>query len=132
MWTIGTWGVDMFHIRETIKGIPYSRNRSRGKPHAAQEWTDEVIRQTANITKVKDACLFRITFKLPPDKFPTDYPYGPDLDNLLKRFLDALSKTVFSESRGKDSCIIALEVMKVKVDESAAGADFEIMPIKVD
>lgn len=122
----------MFHIRETIKGIPYSQNRSRGKPHAAQEWTDDVIKQTENIAKVRDACLLRITFKLPPDKFPPDYPYGPDLDNLLKRFLDALSKTVFSEAKGKDSCVIALEVMKVKVDsESDAGADFEILPIKV-
>jgi hypothetical protein len=123
---------DMFHIRETIRGIPYSRNRTRGKPHAAQDWTDQIIKQTENIVKVKDACLLRITFKLPLDHFPPDYPFGNDLDNLLKRFLDALSKTVFSEARGKDSCVIALEVMKVKVDrESEAGADFEILPIKV-
>lgn len=24
----------------------------------------------------------KITFLLPADKFPTDFPYGPDLDNL--------------------------------------------------
>ena len=55
-----------------------------------------------------------------------------DLDNLLKRLLDALGKTVFSETAGGDSCIISLSAMKAKVaSEEEAGALVEILPVSV-
>ena len=59
-----------------------------------------------------------------------DYPFGTDLDNLNKRFLDGLCRTVFSDARGKDSCVVAMETMKVIVDtKEEAGAHIEILPI---
>jgi len=50
---------------------------------------------------------------------------------LNKRFLDGLCQTVFSEAHGKDSCVVAMETMKVIVDTTdEAGAHIEILPIK--
>jgi Holliday junction resolvase RusA-like endonuclease len=52
-----------------------------------------------------------------------------DLDNLLKRFFDALQKTVFSEAPGGDGCVIEVRARKRKVPSSAdAGADLTITP----
>ena len=76
--------------------------------------------------------LVKITFLLPPDKFPSDYPYGPDLDNLLKRFMDALNKTVFCEARGLDSCIVSMTVLKTQVaSKGEVGAHLEVMPVSL-
>ncbi len=76
--------------------------------------------------------MLRVTFLLPPDKFPADLPYGSDLDNLLKRFLDALGKTVFKNAPGGDSCMMLLEVSKTRVEPPAApGAQLEILPFDV-
>jgi Holliday junction resolvase RusA-like endonuclease len=53
-----------------------------------------------------------------------------DLDNLLKRFFDALEKTVFKSVPGRDGCVIELEAQKRRVGSDAeAGADVEIEPI---
>ncbi len=122
----------MAHIRTTIHGIPYARNKTRGNTNAPKEWTDAVIKQTQDLQKITEACLLRITYLLPRSHIPTDYPFGTDLDNLNKRFLDGLSKTVFSEAKGKDSCVVVMETMKVIVDTKAeAGAHIEILPIEV-
>ncbi len=49
-----------------------------------------------------------------------------------ERLLDALGKTVFSETAGGDSCIISLSAMKAKVaSEEEAGALVEILPVSV-
>jgi len=48
----------------------------------------------------------------PENKFPLDYPFGTDLDNLLKRLLDGLSQTVLSEAKGRDSTVIAIRATK--------------------
>ena len=81
--------------------------------------------------KIVHPCLVRVTFRLPPDKFPKDHPYGSDLDNLLKRFFDALIETVFSDAPGKDGIIMSIEATKAKViDLSQAGADLEIIEIE--
>lgn len=58
----------------------------RGDIEAPKEWTQSVIEQTSLLPKIKEACIAKITFCFLKDKFPTDFPYGPDLDNLLKRF----------------------------------------------
>ena len=121
----------MKHIRATISGIPYAQNKVRGNLDAPKAWTEAVITATATLPKVQEACLLRITYLLPRSHIPTNFPFGTDLDNLNKRFLDGLSKTVFSEAPGKDSCVIALEAMKVIVDTPAeAGAHIEILPIR--
>jgi len=122
----------MSYINHLIKGIPYSRNKSRGKIEAADVWSEQVRLQTASLPRVKEACALKVTFLLPPDKFPADFPYGPDLDNLLKRFMDALNHTVFSETQGGDSCVVMLTVMKTKVASLAeAGAHLEVLPVSV-
>ena len=66
-----------------------------------------------------------------PEKFPKDHPYGSDLDNLLKRFFDALIETVFLDAPGKDGIVVSIEATKVRVGHSGeAGADFEIIEIE--
>jgi Holliday junction resolvase RusA-like endonuclease len=122
----------MSYISVKIDGVPYSKSKKRGKVDAPAEWTKKVIEQTEHLGKIKEACVLKITFLLPASKFPPDFPYGPDLDNLLKRFLDALGETVFSETPGQDSCVVSLHVMKTKVDdESKAGAHIEILPVSL-
>lgn len=122
----------MKHISHRITGIPYGRRKVRGNTQATKVWTDAVIEQTRHLPKVTEACILRVTFLLPPDKFPKDFPYGPDLDNLTKRFFDALNHTIFSEAKGKDSCVVELSVMKTMADsEKDAGALIEVLPIKI-
>jgi len=122
----------MLYINLTIKGVPYCKMKSRGNQEAPQKWSDEVVRQTSELPKIKDACIMKVTFLLPPDKYPRDMPYGPDLDNLLKRLLDDLKRTILSEARGGDSCIVSLTVMKTKVSSyEESGAHIEVMPVRV-
>ena len=122
----------MKHISIKISGIPYGRDKSRGDTEAPKRWTQSVIEQTSLLPKIQEACIAKITFCLPKDKFPADFPYGPDVDNLLKRFLDALNETIFSEAKGKDSCIISMDVSKAKVEQvEEAGVYLEIIPVIV-
>lgn len=87
--------------RCTIRGVAYSQAKVRGNVTARKDWTASVVDQTKEMPKLKGPCLLRVTFRLPPDKFPADHPYGNDLDNLLKRFFDALNLTVFSDAPGR-------------------------------
>ena len=122
----------MSYICKKITGIPYSRNKMRGNVAAPKEWTSAVIEQTRDLPKVREACILRVTFLLPPDKYPKDFPFGPDLDNLLKRFCDALNETVFSATKGKDSCVVSLNVIKTRVEtKDEAGALLEVLPINI-
>ena len=122
----------MSYINLHISGVPYSRNKSRGNTDAADQWSEQVKNQTAALPRVKEACAVKVTFLLPPDKFPHDFPYGPDLDNLLKRFMDALNGTIFSETPGGDSCAIMLTVIKTRVASvKEAGAHLEVLPVSV-
>jgi Holliday junction resolvase RusA-like endonuclease len=122
----------MKHIYKKISGIPYGKFKTRGQKNALKDWTEEVIKQTQNLPKVREACILRVTFLLPPDKFPPDSPYGPDLDSLLKRLLDALNETIFKDTQGGDSCVVSLHVMKTKVESSKeAGAILEALPVTI-
>jgi Holliday junction resolvase RusA-like endonuclease len=124
---------DTKHISLKIKGIPYGGNRKRrGDQNTPEKWSMSIKEQTKTLPKISNACIMKVTFLLPHDKFPLDFPYGPDLDNLLKRFLDALNETVFSEAKGKDSCVISMNVTKTKVKSvDEAGVLLEILPIIV-
>ena len=122
----------MNYIQLNISGIPFGKIKRRGDKDAPEKWTQNIIEKTKFLPKVKDACILKVTFLLPPNKFPKDFPYGPDLDNLIKRFNDALNETIFSETEGKDSCVIELNVMKTRVEkESEAGAYIEVLPVKI-
>jgi Holliday junction resolvase RusA-like endonuclease len=58
-------------------------------------------------------------------------PFGTDLDNLLKRFFDALGQTVFSDAPGKDACVVAIEAAKALVmNPSESGVDGEIIEMQ--
>lgn len=115
-------------FRGHISGVPYGQNKSRGVAGATTKWTDAVRDQTRSLPKVKGPCLLRVTFRLPPDKFPSDHPYGSDLDNLLKRLFDALNETIFSDVPGKDGCVVSLEATKTRVGGySDSGADLEVI-----
>ena len=122
----------MSYINVKIRGIPYSKLKSRGNFRGLTEWDEAVIAQTSSLPRVMEACLLKVTFMLPPDKFPLNFPYGPDLDNLLKRFLDALGKTIFAGAEGCDSCIVSIHAMKARVDtRDDAGASLEVLPVSV-
>jgi len=122
----------MNYVSVRVSGVPYGKNKTRGNVAAPGEWSRAVIEQTRHLPKVKEECILKVTFLLPPNKFPDDLPYGPDLDNLMKRFADALNETIFSETTGKDSCVIALSAMKTRVESvDEAGALVEVLPVKI-
>jgi Holliday junction resolvase RusA-like endonuclease len=120
------------YINHFIRGVPFSKNKSRGDLDAPARWRESVIEQTLRLRRVTDACVLKATFLLPPDKFPSDLPYGSDLDNLLKLLLDALNETIFSDANGKDSCVVSLTAMKTRVSSrEEAGVHLEILPVKL-
>ena len=116
--------------RIKVRGIPYPHTKSTGNVKACSEWTEMVVKKTAGLAKITGPCLLRVTFKLPKAKFNKANPFGTDLDNLLKRLLDALGKTVLSEAPGKDACVVSVIATKVLVlNPLEAGVDGEIIPI---
>ena len=106
-------GIDLF-----IEGIPYGQKKPRGDIKAPDRWTQAVKQATMNLPKVKGPCNMIVVFVLPEDKYPLDHPYGPDLDNLMKRLFGALNDTVFSEVAGKDGSVVQLVVSKRKATQS--------------
>ena len=115
-------------IKKFIKGIPYGQNQHNIE--ARREWSEEVKKQTRDKPKIQGPCEMRVTFVLSPQQFPNDHPDGPDLDNLLKRFQDALNETIFSECPGKDGCIVQLYADKEKgTSEEKLGARLEIFKV---
>ncbi len=113
-----------------IYGVPYPQDKVSGAIAKAKEWSDKVENETKRFRKIKKPCHLKCIFFLYKDKFPKDYPFGTDLDNLLKRFLDALNKTVFNNGVGKDSCAVRITTRKVKISNPAqSGAKLEISTI---
>lgn len=100
-----------------IEGIPYGQQKVKGDIRAPITWSNTIVRETRYFPKVKSSCLMSVVFVLPEDKFPTDLPYGPDLDNYLKRLCDALNETIFSEVEGHDSAIVYLLASKRKASQ---------------
>lgn len=69
--------------------------------------------------------------RLSREKFHDANPFGTGLDNLLKRFFDALGRTVFSDAPGKDAYVVAIEAAKVLVlNPSESGVDGEIIEMQ--
>jgi len=114
--------------RVRVRGVPYPHLKATGNVEGRKVWTEAIVKNTANLRKVTGPCLVRVTFKLTKEKFHDANPFGTDLDNLLKRFFDALSQTVFSDALGKDACVVAVEAAKVLVQNpSESGVDGEII-----
>lgn len=121
----------LVRIKGSISGIPYGQDKSRGDSAAAKSWSLAIIQQTTDTPRIVGPCLMRVTFRLPPDKFPKDHPFGNDLDNLLKRFCDAIQQTVLTAVPGRDGAIVSVEATKVQVGSPAeAGADFEFIELR--
>ena len=90
--------------------------------------SDAIVDATKHLRKISGPVLVHVTFKLTREKVYEANPYCTDLDNLLKRSFDALSKTVFSEAPDKDACIVAIAAAKVLVhNPSESGVDGEII-----
>lgn len=119
----------MQYIRCKIDGSPAVRRSNRSGPEA--EWSENVRAATAHIPQVDGPCLLRVTFFLPANKY-FGSPYGADLDNLLKPFLDGLGKTIFRDIPGGDGCVLSLEVTKLRASVAEpAGVYFEVIPFHV-
>ena len=122
-------GSSTTYINRRINGIPYPRYKVRGNLQAPRQWTDDIVRQTKSWPLVREPCVLKVTFLLPADKFSEDLPYGPDIDNLLKRLLDGLKQTVFSQAQGGDSSVVVLIATKTKVSpKKVPGVHVEIFP----
>ena len=102
-------------VDKFIRGVPYAKSKTKGRLQAPKAWSDQIRAQTSGLAKVSEACELEVEFILPFDKFPPDYPFGMDLDNLLKRLLDALGQTVLSEAPGTDSAVVTVRATKRKV-----------------
>lgn len=114
--------------RIRVRGVPYPQVKATGNVEGRKVWSNAIVESTRHLRKISGPVLVRVTFKLTREKFHDANPYGTDLDNLLKRFFDALSKTVFSDAPGKDACIVAIEAAKVLVhNPSESGVDGEII-----
>jgi hypothetical protein len=110
-----------------IRGIPYSQNKVRGNLGGPAAWTTAVFEQTQSLAKVTGACHVEVVFYLPRAFAPSNFPFGNDLDNLLKRFFDALNETVFRDAPGHDSCVVKVTASKVLVDKiDDAGASLKV------
>jgi Holliday junction resolvase RusA-like endonuclease len=130
---IASQGNSIILIDAFIPGTPYYQDKERGNVDASQEWSDGVIKATAELPKIQGPCFADIDFMLPDNKFPKDCPYGPDIDNLLKRMFSALNKTVFSEVVGKDSAVCSVTATKHKsVQENPVGVRLRIYDYEGD
>ena len=119
-------------LRKRIVGTPYAQDKPRGRTDGCSEWTQSVIRQTADLPQIMGPCVMRLVFILPNDKCPTDHPYGNDLDNLLKRFCDALQETVLRNAPGRDGAIVRVEAEKILAslgDPPGADLELETLPL---
>lgn len=115
-----------------IPGIPYAQQKTKGNLEAPETWSQAIRDATVNLTPLRDGPVqLNAFFLLPPDKYPADLPLGPDLDNLLKRLLDALSETVLRELPGRDSAIEVINVRKQRVkDTSEAGVFLTLIALR--
>jgi Holliday junction resolvase RusA-like endonuclease len=118
-------------VGQTIKtrsyGIPYAQLKSRGRKDGCLEWSAAVREATSTLPRVSGPCRLRVTFFLPQNKYPLDHPHGMDLDNLLKRFFDALHETIFSNVPGRDGCVSEVFARKITVtSDTEAGAELEV------
>jgi Holliday junction resolvase RusA-like endonuclease len=109
-------GPEEWAVSVIVKGVPYARSKTKGRLAAPAEWTDAVVTQTGHLAPFSEACELDVEFILPTDKFPSDFPHGMDLDNLLKRLLDALERTIFREAPGGDSIVTILSARKRKAN----------------
>jgi Holliday junction resolvase RusA-like endonuclease len=113
--------------RARVNGVPYSQRKVKGNTGSMNKWSNAIIQATQNLSKITRPCSITVQFDLFKGNIPHDFPCGNDIDNLLKRFFDALNETIFSDSPGNDSCIMEVNAKKRIVDKiEEAGAVFSV------
>lgn len=106
-----------------MEGTPYPWHKVRGDIEGPGRWSEAIRQQTERLATVSGPCRLDVEFVLPSDRFPRDHPYGTDLDNLLKRLLDALKSTILKTAPGLDGAIVELRASKVPAGtDNMAGA----------
>ncbi|MGD0355554.1 MAG: RusA family crossover junction endodeoxyribonuclease [Dehalococcoidia bacterium] len=111
-----------------IKGIPYGQWKVKGDLTGPKIWTETIVINTRDFPKIKKPSMAHIVFILPAEKYPKDHPFGPDLDNLLKRLFDALNQTILSEAKGQDGIIVEVIATKHKAaQKEEAGVKLSII-----
>ena len=101
-----------------VRGTPYPWHKVRGDVEGPDRWSAAIREQTESLPAVSGPCRLEVEFVLPSDRFPRDHPFGTDLDNLLKRLLDALKDTVLSAAPGNDGAIVELRASKVPATQA--------------
>ncbi len=111
-----------------ISGASASRFKVKGDKKSVKNWRNNVIEQTKDgIGIINKECRMKVIFKFHSSRYPTDFPYGPDLDNHIKNLWDGLNETIFKNAPGHDSCVKILHASKHKVEkEKEAGVKIEI------
>lgn len=104
-------------IAKFIKGEPYSKSKPRGNVEGTETWTQAIADQTKELDQVNGPCKLDVEFVLPRSRSPPDFPYANDLDNLLKRLLDGLGKTILQDAPGKDSVLVEIHATKRLAEE---------------
>lgn len=95
-----------------IVGFAYPKHKSGGAVVEAEKWSQNIIEKTKELPKVNSPCSIKVDYYIAPERFTMGSPYGPDLDNLTKRLLDALKQTILSDAEGEDGCVMDLRISK--------------------
>ncbi len=112
-----------------IWGEPFCKPYTGRRPAAAAKWEADIAEATAAWPLVLGPCKLAVTFFLPADKYAAPNSMGPDLDNLLKRLLDALKRTVFRPP-SDDSFVVELTAAKFRAGTLAdAGVHLHIVAV---
>jgi len=101
---------DVVHV--FVEGVPAKKKKTRGDLEVPARWRAALHDKTEKLEKIAGPCQLDIEFVLRSDSFPTDHPYGPDLDSLLKNTLDAMSDTVLRDVKGHDGAIVDIRARK--------------------
>lgn len=116
-----------------ITGEPYGQAKLKGDTAGPVRWTEAVKKATLTLPKVRGQCHLWVTFVLPANRYPADHPHGPALNHLLKRVLDAMSETVFSDVPGNAGAVAVLVATKRRaLGDEATGAEVTIRETRQD
>jgi Holliday junction resolvase RusA-like endonuclease len=95
-----------------VPGFAYPKHKAGGAIEQAERWSQTIFETTKDLPIVKAPCRMKIHYNISPERFTLGAPYGPDLDNLTKRLLDDLKRTILREAAGEDGCILELTISK--------------------
>jgi len=115
------------HMEFFIPGPAYPKHRVGNGKNEAEKWSELIISYTKDLPMVGGPCEMKIVYQLPPDRFTLGSPYGQDLDNLTKRLLDSLARTILKDVDSRDGCICKIEISKkVAFDPEMIGTSVEV------